>query len=341
MIYLSFVVPCYNSQDYMERCINTLMPDSKDVEIIIVNDGSTDKTAEIAEKYCRQYPETVRLINQKNGGHGSAVNTGLANAKGLYFKVVDSDDWLDTEGLKKILEKIKDWHQHHTTVDLVVCNYIYDHLFENRSRTMSFGNVFKENEILSWNDIGRFTPSQYIIMHAAMFRTEVIRKSGVVLPEHTFYVDNIFVHQPLCFSQNVCYFNIDLYHYFIGREDQSVNETVMMKRIDQQIRVNKIILDRVVSPEERNAPKKLRKYLVRFLSIMTSISDVHLLMINDAEAMAKRKDLWQTIKQKDKKLYRKLRYRTTAGLTYLPLGAIGNWISYHGYKIVKSVYQFN
>ncbi len=341
MTYISFVVPCYNSQDYLERCVNTLMPENKEIEIIIVNDGSTDKTAELAERYQQKYPDTVRVIHKKNGGHGSAVNEGLKNANGLYFKVVDSDDWLDTENLKKVLEQLKKWDKENTRVDLVVCNYIYDHLFEDKRKQMTYRNVFKKNEIMGWDDIGHFNPSQYIIMHAAMFRTDVLRESKVVLPEHTFYVDNLFTHQPLIYSKTVCYLDLDLYHYFIGRDDQSVNEKVLMKRIDQQIKVNKMILDRVTTEEEKNAPKKLRKYLIRNLSIMTSISDIHLLLINTPESRAKRKDLWDTIKQRDEKLYRQLRYRTTAGTTYLPLGRFGDGLTMCGYKLARVMYKFN
>ena len=92
MIYISFVVPSYNSEDYLERCVDTLMPDSTDVEIIIVNDGSKDRTAEIADRYREKYPDTVRVVHKENGGHGSAVNKGLELAKGQYLKVVDSDE---------------------------------------------------------------------------------------------------------------------------------------------------------------------------------------------------------------------------------------------------------
>lgn len=341
MTYISFVVPSYNSQDYIKRCVDTLLPGNDDVEIIIVNDGSTDKTAEIAESYCKKYPNNIRVIHKENGGHGSAVNVGLKNAKGKYFKVVDSDDWLDTENLKKVLLQIKKWDSENKEVDLIVCNYIYDHLFENKRKVMAYKNVFKEGEILGWDDIGHFTPSQYIIMHAAMFRTEILRKSGVVLPEHTFYVDNLFTHQPLTYAKTICYLNLNLYHYFIGRDDQSVNEKVLMKRIDQQIKVNKMILQRVSTPEEKNAPKKLRVYLVRNLSIMTSISCIHLLMIGTPEALEKRKQLWCEIKQTDKKLYRKLRYNTTAGTTYFPFGKIGDWITLYGYRVMKKLYKFN
>lgn len=341
MKYITFVVPSYNSQDYLERCVDTLMPDNNDVEIIIVNDGSTDKTAEIADRYHEKYPDTVRVIHKENGGHGSALNTGLAAAQGLYFKCVDSDDWLDTPLLQKLLDRIKLWYSTNTRVDLAICNYIYDHLYENKRRVINYQNVFKENEIITWEDIGRFSVSQYILMHATFFRTDVLRASGVVLPEHTFYVDNIFAHQPLSFTKTICYLNLDIYHYFIGRADQSVNEKVMMKRIDQQLRVTKIIMERVLSEQERQAPKKLRKYLVRNLSIMIAISDIHLLMINDAEAYGKREELWNTLKEKDGQVYRYLKHHTLSGATYLPGGKVSGRVTIIIYKMARPFCKFN
>ena len=104
---ISFVVPCYNSESYMERCINTLLKGKEDVEIIIVNDGSTDKTKKIADGYKKRYPKIIKAIHKINGGHGSGVNAGLKEASGKYFKVVDSDDWLDEEALIKLINKIK------------------------------------------------------------------------------------------------------------------------------------------------------------------------------------------------------------------------------------------
>ena len=91
---LSVTVPCYNSESYMNKCIDSLLKGGEDVEIIIVDDGSSDRTSEIADDYVRRYPSIVKAVHQENGGHGEAVNTGIANATGIYFKVVDSDDWV-------------------------------------------------------------------------------------------------------------------------------------------------------------------------------------------------------------------------------------------------------
>ena len=179
-------------------------------------------------------------------------------------------------------------------------------------------------------------PSQYLIMHALIYRTEVLRQSGLRLPKHTFYVDNIVAYQPLPYVRTLCYMDLDLYHYFIGRENQSVNESVMMKRIDQQLKVTKIIMDCV--DLESVPSKKLEKYMERFLSIMLAVSSIHLLMIGDREALGKRRAMWRYLKEKDEALYRRMRV-SVGGLTFLP-GALGDKLSLAGYRAAKKVVKF-
>lgn len=123
---LSVTIPCYNSQDYMEHCIETLLTGGEDVEILIVDDGSKDATAEIADRYQKKYPTIIKAIHQENGGHGAAVNTGIANATGLYFKVVDSDDWVDEESYHKILAKLRELVGGSTTLDMFISNFVYE-----------------------------------------------------------------------------------------------------------------------------------------------------------------------------------------------------------------------
>lgn len=337
---ITFTVPCYNSEDYMERCIDSLLAGDEYVEIIIVDDGSTDGTGEIADNYARNYPEVVRVVHQENGGHGAGVNAGLALATGRYFKVVDSDDWLDEDELQKLIRNIRKWEKSGTVVDLVICNYIYDHLYENKTKRMGYKNVLKENEVCGWDDIRRFGPSQYLVMHSLFFRTEVLRRSGVKLPKHTFYVDNIFANQPLPYVKTLCYLNLDMYHYFLGREDQSVNEQVLMKRIDQQIRVTKLVSCCADLNKVRAQHPKLANYLTRNISIMMAISSIHLLLIGTPEAWEKREMLWNYVKNHDPELYHTLRFRTLSGFTFLP-GKLGAGITLAGYRAARKLYQFN
>lgn len=188
---ITFTVPCYNSADYMARCVDSLLTCGDDAQIIIVDDGSTDATGTIADAYAEAHPDIVEVIHKENGGHGSGVNAGLAHASGRYFKVVDSDDWLDTECLARLMKTLNDWEKEEHEVDLVLCNYVYDHLYENRTKAMRYKNVFDENKVCTWNDIKHFNPSQYLIMHALIYRTEILRECGIKLPKHTFFVDNL------------------------------------------------------------------------------------------------------------------------------------------------------
>ena len=345
MKYLTFTVPCYNSESYMRRCVDSLLCFGKDAEIILIDDGSTDGTGEIADEYQNRFPDIVKTVHKENGGHGSGVNKGLEMAEGLYFKVVDSDDWLDPEACQKLLFRIRElcgggrYEFAENIPDLFICNYVYDHLDEGSSRVMDYRNVFPDEKMCTWNSIGRFKPSQYLIMHSLIFRTEVLRKSNVKLPEHTFYVDNLFSYQPLPYADNLYYMDIDLYHYYLGREDQSVNEKVLMKRIDQQIRVTEMVARCVDLKKVRKVYPKLASYMTRNISIMLSISSIHLLLIQTDEARSKRKEMWKNIRQHDKRLYYRLRYSTLSGLTYLP-GRLGGRLTIGGDRFARKIYQF-
>ena len=345
MKYITFAVPCYNSESYMRRCVDSLLSGGRDVEIILINDGSTDRTAEIADEYQLKYPDIVRAVHKENGGHGSGVNKGLELVQGIYYKVVDSDDWLDKDAYLKLLRRIKDFCINGRKApecdmpDLFVCNYVYDHLDEGTSRVMDYRNIFPEEKMCTWKDIGRFKPSQYLIMHSLMFRAEVLRKSGVKLPEHTFYVDNLFSYQPLPYVESIYYMDLDLYHYYLGREDQSVNEKVLMKRIDQQIRVTELVAKSVDLRLVKEKYPKLASYMTRNISIMLSISSIHLLLIRTAEAEQKRRDMWDSIKAYNTALYYRLRYSTLSGLTYLP-GKLGGKLTVGGYRFARKIYQF-
>ncbi|HIZ81478.1 MAG TPA: glycosyltransferase family 2 protein [Candidatus Mediterraneibacter pullistercoris] len=345
MKYITFTVPCYNSEDYMRRCIDSLLAGGRDVEIILINDGSTDGTAKIADEYQLTYPDIIRTVHKENGGHGSGVNKGLELARGIYYKVVDSDDWLDQEAYSKLLARVKEFcgagceESAADTPDLFVCNYVYDHLDEGRNRSINYRNVFPAEERCSWKTIGHFRPSQYLIMHSLMFKTEILRQSGVKLPEHTFYVDNLFSYQPLPYVKDIYYMDIDLYHYYLGREDQSVNEKVLMKRIDQQIRVTELVAECVDLNEVKKKYPKLASYMTRNISIMLSISSIHLLLIKTVEAEQKRRNLWERIRAYDPSLYFRLRFSTLSGLTYLP-GRIGGKLTVGGYRFARKIYQF-
>ena len=281
---ITFAVPCYNSAAYMEHCVDTLLQGGSDIEIILVDDGSTkDDTPAICDRYQEQYPDIVRAIHQPNGGHGEGVNQGIRNARGIYYKVVDSDDWVDVPALHKALDKLRQFVRDNKLVDMMVCNYVYEHVESESERVMHYRNVFPRNKVFGWEQIGRFRPSQYLLMHSVIYRTQLLRDCGLELPKHTFYVDNIFVYQPLPSVRNIYYLDVDLYRYFIGRADQSVNETVMVGRVDQQLRVTYQMIDshdlRVLTAEQ----PKLGRYMFNYLAMMMAISSIFLTIADTPE----------------------------------------------------------
>ncbi len=340
MKYITFTVPCYNSAAYMQKCIESLLPAGRDVEIIIVNDGSTDGTAAIADAYAERYPNIVRVIHKENGGHGSGVNAGLENAKGLYFKVVDSDDWVDLHSLRRLLGTVKYRHERGQDVDLYLSNYVYEHVDDGVSYSVGYKNVFPKNRQFSWCDVGQFRTSQFLTMHAMTYRTELLRECGLRLPEHTFYVDNIFIMHPLPYVDSMFYINIDFYRYFIGRADQSVNEAVIMKRINQQERVARILIEDYIASRHLVCCRKLDRYLVRHIGINASIVSVFQNLKNTEESFAELRVFWNDVKDIDPTLYRRLRTSTVAALTDLP-GPGGRFIVKNGYRISQKLFKFN
>ena len=272
---LSVAIPCYNSEKYIKKCIESLLPGGEDVEILIVDDGSTDGTGEIADAYERLYPSIIKVIHKKNGGHGSAVNAGLACASGLYYKVVDSDDWVKESAYLKILEVLRDIVSGDATLDMLISNFVYEKEGEKKHKVMKYRHALPQDKIFAWNEVKHFHKGQYILMHSVIFRTKLLRECGLELPENTFYVDNIFVFEPLPFVKNMYYLDVNFYRYYIGREDQSVNEKVMISRLDQQLKVNYIMIDDYKLTDARQIPnRKLRHYMKNYLEIIMVVSSI-------------------------------------------------------------------
>ena len=221
---LTFVIPAYNMESYLDRCVNSLLSasDISDLEVLIVDDGSKDGTLEYARKLERTNPGAVRAIHQENKGHGGAVNTGIAAATGMYVKVVDADDWVDPQAIDTVLATLRAQHDTDEPIDMLVTNYVYDKVAKRHKTVVNFRRVMEAGRVLGWDDLGKFGLAQYIIMHALTFRTQVVRDSGLKLPEHTFYVDFYYSYQPFPWVKRIQYLDVPFYHYFIGREGQSV-----------------------------------------------------------------------------------------------------------------------
>ena len=335
---LTVAIPCYNSQEYMKHAIESALVGGEDIEILIVDDGSKDDTAKIADEFEAQYPGIIRAIHQENGGHGEAVNTGLRNAKGLYYKVLDSDDWLDRDALLRVMDQLGQMVKEGRMVDMFLANYVYEKPSEHKHKVIRYEGVFPEEEVFGWSDIKRFKISQNILMHSVIYRTQMLYECGLELPKHTFYVDNIFVYVPLPSVKTMYYMDVDLYRYYIGRDDQSVNEKVMIGRIDQQIKVHKIMIDAYDLTKIRN--KKLKDYMVKYLAMMMTVSSIFLIKEGSEESLTKRAELWHYLKASSKGMFRLVNHQVLSRPMQIR-GKAGRKMLVWAYAISRKIYGFN
>lgn len=226
---LSFVIPAYNSSAFLDRCISSMLCEAvaDQLDIVIVNDGSTDDTADIAQKYCEQYPGVVRLISQENRGHGGALNTGCAAAEGKYLKVIDADDWVVTENLPVFVQSLEKCEH-----DVVLTHYRTINISNGEIRNwktfpVEFGKGYSFSEIMTqWKNFDRC-----LTFHGITYRTAFYRQMGIQLSEHVFYEDHEFATFPCCYAEDVLPLDLFVYDYRIGDQNQSVSDSNQLKRI--------------------------------------------------------------------------------------------------------------
>ncbi len=325
---ITFVVPCYNSQEYLQTCIHSLLPFGEEGEILIINDGSTDETGRIADEYAVRYPAVVRVIHQKNGGHGEGINQGIAHAKGMYLKVVDSDDWLNGEALEQFKIALQDCVKRKILPDVFITNFVYERASDGKSYVCSFAKNFPQTPC-GWESVRLFKLWKLLLMHALAYRTELLREHDVTLPKYTFYEDNVFAYLPLAYTKKLYYLNVNLYRYYIGREGQSVAVRNLIKNYEHQLRDFTCIYTAHTYAEIQAMPKGLRGY---FKHALKSYMANTLYFTCGEDTPARRealKKLWQDIKAYDKGLYRFLRHSGCAALL-MPLpwklrGALAGW----------------
>lgn len=226
---LSFIIPSYNSAHFLDKCIGSFL-DPKVIDrldIIIVNDGSTDDTPAAAQKFCDRYPGSVRLINQENKGHGGALNTGCAAALGKYLKVIDADDWVETANLECYLDMLDACES-----DVVLTHhYTRDISTGEVKKWMSYparpGCAYTLEEIMAdWKSFDRS-----LTFHGITYKTEFYHRWGIRLSEHVFYEDHEFATFPCCHAAGVTPMDIFIYDYRIGDVQQSVSNANQLRRI--------------------------------------------------------------------------------------------------------------
>lgn len=333
---LTLAVPCYNAAAHMHRCLDSLLAVQASMEIIIINDGSTDNTGAVADAYARSFPDYVRVVHQQNGGHGAGVMAGLALAKGLFFKVVDSDDWLDTDALRAILTRLAALAGEKPP-DLVVCNYTRHH--QGKVRMIRYSRAFPRDHTFTWQGAGVLKAHQHLMMHALIFRTALLRQCDLQLPRHTYYVDILITHIPLLYAKTMHYCDVSLYQYLTGQAQQSVNVHNVIRNIDHMLRVTDILIDAYLSRQSALEAAQ-RQMLLSGISLTTGIASVHLMMSGEADANDTLHRFWEGIRRKDAGLYAQIR-GTPVGFLAGTRSPFGHWVSRCIYRIVDSLFHIN
>lgn len=237
---LSISVAAYNAEKWIERCLDSfIIPEVIDeIEILIVNDGSTDRTSAIAKVYTLQYPSTFKLIDKENGGHGSTINAAIKAASGKYFKIVDSDDWVEKNELIILIQQLKEM-----VVDLVISPYylVNADTFSKQLVMCIDGLDSKNfNKILT---IDRLNVKWNLAMHGITFYTKILKNNFTLIDENCFYVDLEYMVFYITFAKTVFISDVPIYDYLIGTNEQSVNIDNMVKRRNQHLRVCKTIVN--------------------------------------------------------------------------------------------------
>lgn len=332
---ITFAVCCYNSAAYMEKCVSSLLVGGEDVEIIIIDDGSKDATGEIADRLEKENPTIVRAVHQENSGHGGGVDHSLALATGKYFKVVDSDDFLEPEALKKFLAELKGRED----LDLVVTDYVY-HYEDRKDKTIRYGNVFPVNTVCTFKDVHHMKAYQYLTIHSVTYRTAFLKEQNLQIPKKTFYEDNYFIYAPLGKVEKILYLPYALYFYSIGRPDQSVQKKVALGRYKDYVRVALICFPiHDLAAIKKENPRKYR-ILLHQMRITLIEALIHCRMKNDRESRLVFKKMKEEMKKLNPRQYRAFRWDFYCGSIFWP-SFLGVMMANIIYFVSHLVVRFN
>lgn len=246
---LSIIIPSYNMEKFLNECIAS-MAQSKyldDIEIIIVNDGSTDKTSEIGHEWAKNFPDSVRVFDKENGGHGSAINYGVYSCAGKYFKVIDADDWVDTVAFDMLTEKLKA-----TEADCVVCNYMQVYEASGIEEVYDCVSGFPTGKIIP---IAEYAAKYNLRLHSVTFKTEVYRRANIKVREKCFFDDAQYCLYSYAAVENAECYPYTVYQYRLQRAGQSVSPQGFLKHLDDH---QKVVLDLCEFGKRADIPENVK-----------------------------------------------------------------------------------
>lgn len=295
---LTISIAAYNAENDIKRCLNSMICTRvfDKLDIVVINDGSTDSTSNVVENYTSKYPDSIRLINKSNGGHGSTINVGIKNARGKYFKIVDSDDWVDKYGIEKLVDFLSS-----NEVDMIMNPY-HEVSYDNISCRKLFDPSGNETEIRQINSIDRLKGNEMLYMHSLTFKTDCMHNMGPIIDENCFYVDMEYCIFPMLYIGTYVYLDFPVYEYLLGSQTQSMAMNNLIKRRDQHLLVTKRIIGFYLQ-NRSSVNEKVRSIMVeRIKYAVYQQYKIFLHMGNDdGKEEAKSFDAW--LKLQDKEIY--------------------------------------
>lgn len=328
---LTVVIPTYNTEEYLSRCVTSLLDPQINgkVQIIVVNDGSKDNSLKEAIRLAQNRPY-IQVIDKPNAGHGSTINKGVELAQGKYFRVLDSDDWFNTPHFVKFVNQLDNLQS-----DLIVTWGYIEKVYEKKQLPY---HMFDDNKHIIYNieyNINTFDfKNKYVVMALMTYKTEILKKNYRPLLENTFYVDNEFLLYPMINVKSITFLDLYIYHYFIGRPEQSMSDSVLERNIDhiKRVALTTAQFSDQINPEDpfynyalnivkRTALEYYTNSLCRFLN-------KRIMVYNKLESFDKE------LKKKSPKIYKSLLKHKSIGLyrlAPLPVVIVAPFI----YKLLK------
>lgn len=296
---LTITVPSYNVEKFLNQTLDSFIDERimDALEVLIVDDGSKDSTAKIGKEYEQRFPESFRLISKENGGHGSTINRGIEEARGKYFKVVDGDDWVDTDGLAELMKRL----------EICEADYVFTNYYEVNDGTgelkeVRFPQICKEKE-LPFEEIAKETK---ISMHALVIKTEILRENKIRLDEHCFYVDVEYILYPVPYIQTIIYYDIFVYMYRLAQVNQSVSMKGYQKHIQNHIDVILHTLDYINRYKDTSGAEKVKVcYMSKRIAEMThnQVDIFTSFPLNDKNIQKQFQEFDVAVKQKSSLVY--------------------------------------
>lgn len=326
---LTVIIPTYNMEKYIRRCLDSLIMPNEQIqmlEVLIINDGSKDSSSMIAHEYQDKYPKTFRVIDKENGNYGSCINVGLKEAIGKYIKVLDADDWFDTEMFMMFIQQITD-----IDVDFILSDFSYYSEDEIKLNKECF--VLPKNRILGFEDIINKYPTGFS-MHAATYKKALIDKINYVQPEGISYTDQIWMQEPFAYVEKLVYLPYDIYKYTIGRIGQTMDKKEYYKNMNSHIKCSLSLMERTDKFNRGGGRKEFMT--LKAINTLRGIYDAYLFECPDLP-ISELQDFDFLIKQNYNSWYQTLEKLTIH--KYIPFFYIKKW-HYNSNKRLSRLYEF-